>query len=120
MKLDAGMLESNRKEAEPCSLWRVFKEQNTGMEQRLLLRPQDTKSPFKKLLRTQRKDEFPLRWPWRHRYIFPNAGQTGCPALAAVGGLRRRQSSVTWKSCGLSDSSFLGAGVLLFLLLPGW
>lgn len=26
---------------------------------------------------------------------------------------------LTWKSCGLSDSSFLDVGVLFFLLLPG-
>lgn len=30
------------------------------------------------------------------------------------------EAAVTWKSCGLSDSSFLGAGALLFLLPPGW
>lgn len=31
-----------------------------------------------------------------------------------------KEAAVTWKSCGLSDSSFLGAGVLFFLLPPGW
>lgn len=32
----------------------------------------------------------------------------------------KEETAVTWKSCGLSDSGFLGAGVLLFLLPPGW
>lgn len=45
--------------------------------------------------------------------------------LATADGLKEEAGategpSVTWKSCGLSDSSFLGGAELLFLLPPGW
>lgn len=62
--------------------------------------------------------------PRRALRIFREAGQTGrhwpSRLLMAKGGTVVRSRCITWKSCGLSESSFLGAGVLLFLFPPGW